>query len=642
MEIIKVMQKMKKPWKLIPQLNKKELEDVISIASDSYYNSGISLISDEIFDSLKERLEYLNPKSPILTKIGAPVRGKKVKLPYWMGSMDKIKSDEKVLKKWIQSFSGPYVISDKLDGISCLLVHKNSETKLYTRGDGTYGQDISHLLHLINIPKQALDNIKEMEIAIRGELIMTIENFVKYSKEKANARNMVGGIINSKPNSINRKEARDIDFIAYEIITIEKKSSSQMRVLRKLGFNVVYYDIYQDINLNILDRILKKRKRKSTYEIDGIIITDNNDYERNTDGNPSYSFAYKGVNQTANVKVVDVIWKPSKDGMIIPRIQIEKTRLSQVDIEYTTGFNAKFINDNKIGPGAIITLVRSGDTIPHILGIVKPAKKASLPTKYSYKWDKNHVHFVLEDASEHPEVIEQRLTKFVTEIGVDGMSKGIISKLAEAGVDTIPKLIQLTAEELLEIDGFKETLANKIYNNIQTALDKLDILTLMTASNIFGRGFGKKRIKSILEKYPDIVDEYTEKKRDMWFDRLVGIDGIDQITANNFLDGMRNFQKFYKKISKLTDVQPFEQDVKTDGLFKDQVVVFTGFRNPAWKSFIESEGGEMGSGVTRKTTMLVYKEGQESTGNYQKASQMKIKILSQSAFGKKYGLETAH
>ena len=70
------------------------------------------------------------------------------------------------------------------------------------------------------------------------------------------------------------------------------------------------------------------------------------------------------------------------------KVHFEKVRLSQADLEYTNGFNAKYIVNNKLGPGAVITVIRSGDVIPHILDVIKPAKKPSLPKNYQYEWDK--------------------------------------------------------------------------------------------------------------------------------------------------------------------------------------------------------------------------------------------------------------
>lgn len=635
MDIIKKINKAKTVWQVLAELDAEDLENVIQVASDAYYNKNESLISDEIFDVLVEKLRLLNPKSPALKQTGAPIKGKKIKLPYWMGSMDKIKSDEKPLNKWLNTYHGPYLISDKLDGISCMLVMSDGEIKLYTRGDGTYGQDITHLLDLINLSYDKLPDSDE--IAIRGELIMRKNSFEKYSKIMSNARNMVAGIVNSKKGSVNEKHASDVDFIAYEIVTPWKKPDEQMSLLKKWGMTAVYHDIYSVIDMTILDNILQKRKKKSVYEIDGIIVTDMNKHPRNKSGNPPYSFAYKGMTPTANVKVIEVLWKASKDGVLVPRIHFEKVRLSQADLEYTTGFNAKFIVDNVIGPGAVITVIRSGEVIPYIMNIVKPAKKPQLP-KAEYKWDKNVVNIILKDADDDETVIIQRLTKFMKDIGVENLSEGIVTKLVHSGYNTIPKIIQITIDDMLELDGFKETLANKLYNNLQSALQGLDILTLMVASNVFGRGFGEKKIKKVLDVYPDIVNKYTINTHDQWHDKLMGLEGFDTITVDGFLDSMAEFQKFYKKISSMYTIKPYVKTVKESGLFKNQNVVFTGFRNKDWQTFIESEGGKVTGSVSKNTTLLVYNDGEESSAKYQSAKKLGIKTIPKSEFEKKYKL----
>jgi len=257
----------------------------------------------------------------------------------------------------------------------------------------------------------------------------------------------------------------------------------------------------------------KKRKKKTIYEIDGIIIADNHLHPRNKSGNPDYSFAYKGTTETADVKVIEVLWEASKDGVIVPRIHFTKVRLSQADLEYATGFNAKFIVDNNIGPGAIISVVRSGDVIPYVLAVPKPAKKPSLPKDMDYEWDKTEVNIVLKDADQNETVIIKRLEKFVRYIGVENMSIGIVTKLVKGGYDSIPKILSLTTDDFLSLEGFADKLAEKLYGNLQEAINNLDLLTLMAGSNVFGRGFGERKIKKILENYPNIVDDYNEKKK---------------------------------------------------------------------------------------------------------------------------------
>ncbi len=72
----------------------------------------------------------------------------------------------------------------------------------------------------------------------------------------------------------------------------------------------------------------------------------------------------------------------------------------------------------------------------------------------------------------------------------------------------------------------------------------------MSASNIFGRGFGERKIKKILDVYPDIVDKYTTKQNEKWRSKLLTVDGFDEISVDNFLSALPYFQKFYQNVSK--------------------------------------------------------------------------------------------
>lgn len=638
MDIINKINKSKNFWEILPKLSTEDIEKVLKISADSYYNTSVSLITDDVYDALKDRLQMLKPSSKILKKVGAPVRGRKIKLPIWLGSMDKIKSDNAPINKWTQTRRGPYLVSDKLDGISCLLELTDGKINLYTRGDGTFGQRITFLIDLINIPYQNLYEHKNSNILIRGELIMTKNNFKKYESFMSNARNMVAGLVNSKFESINKEYAADVDFISYEVIEPKLKPSDQMKQLKKWKMPIVYYDIYQKINFEILDSLLQKRKMKSIYEIDGIIITDDHKHTYPKSGNPSYSFAYKGMTPTADVKVIDVEWKPSKDGYLVPRIHFEKVRLSQADLEYATGFNAKFIKDNKIGPGAIIRVIRSGEVIPYVIGVVKPAKKPALPENVDYEWDKNGVNIILINAEDDQTVIIQRLTRFMHKLGVENISEGIITRLVEAGYDNIPKIMSLTVDDFLSLEGFKETLANKLYNNLNDKLNQLDVLKLMVASNLFGRGFGSKKLRKILDVYPNIVNEFSSSTKKEWINKLMALEGFDTITVNKFLEALPEFQQFYKMIKKIRSIKPHLSKIKKAGLFKNQVVVFTGFRYKDWENFIETEGGRIAGSVSGKTTLIIFSDQEKQSSKLGKAKKLGIKTISKSEFAKKYGI----
>ena len=128
------------------------LVDVLTLSSNSYYNTDISLITDEEYDRIYEKLQDSDPSNSYLKFVGAEVKGNKVKLPYWIGSMNKKKTLEEV-DKWYSKYPGEVIISDKLDGKSFILEVKESGNQLFSRGNGNEGKDISYILDYIDIPK---------------------------------------------------------------------------------------------------------------------------------------------------------------------------------------------------------------------------------------------------------------------------------------------------------------------------------------------------------------------------------------------------------------------------------------------------------------------------------------------------------
>ena len=204
---------------------------------------------------------------------------------------------------------------------------------------------------------------------------------------------MVAGIINHKHIS---DTIVDLHFVAYEVIVPQKKPSEQMEFLGTIDVERVLYRVTNILSNEMLSATLIDWRKSNIYEIDGVIVTNDAIYPRKS-GNPDHAFAFKMVlsDQIAEAKVVDVIWTPSKDGYLKPRVKIEPIHLGGVTIEYATGFNGAFIKDNKIGIGAIIELIRSGDVIPYIKAVTVPAEESKMPS-VPFKWNDTHVDVMLE------------------------------------------------------------------------------------------------------------------------------------------------------------------------------------------------------------------------------------------------------
>ena len=155
------------------------------------------------------------------------------------------------------------------------------------------------------------------------------------------------------------------------------------------------HKLVPDVTNEMLSDVLVDWRNTYKYLIDGIIIIDNHSYKR-TKKNPKHAFAFKMVlsDQKAEAKVVDVIWKPSKDGFIKPKIRIEPIHIGGTEITSATAYNADFILKNKIGIGAIVEIIRSGDVIPTIQKVISPAPQAKMPPP-PWHWNENTYRYYL-------------------------------------------------------------------------------------------------------------------------------------------------------------------------------------------------------------------------------------------------------
>ena len=380
------------PYDEVQKLTIQEMESLITYLRDKFFNEE-SVISDEIYDLIVDFLTLKDPKNKILKLVGAKINSKdRVKLDYYLGSMDKIKPDSNKIEKWITKYPSPYIVTDKLDGVSALLIYKMDKTiSLNTRGTATHGLNISKLLKYLDIPtysqiesyvksKKIKSSNKSNLMSFRGELIISKKEFDdNWASKKSNARNTVSGLVNSK--TVDPELAKSTTLVIYEIVDPLFTMSQQLKISKDLGFETVDSKKFDKIDAPILSEYLVSRKKKSKYIIDGIIVTNDKENKRSSTGNPDYAFAYKDIleDQKAESEILDVEWNLSKDGYLNPIVIIKPVEIGGVTISRITAYNAKYVVDNKIGKGAHIELIRSGDVIPKILKVIKPSKNVELP-----------------------------------------------------------------------------------------------------------------------------------------------------------------------------------------------------------------------------------------------------------------------
>ena len=623
-----------RPQDFIKTNKKKDIINVLVEADKAFFNSGQPKLTDDIYDIIKDYIRKKYPKDAYLKRVGADVDNK-VALPYYMGSQNKIKDSESEITKYKKKYPGPYLISDKLDGVSGMFVYEGDNVKLYTRGNGREGQDISHLHKYISgFPKIK----KQDKLAVRGEFIISKDNWDKLKKVDdtlSNPRNTVSGAINSK--ILNKQLLKMIDFVAYTLVFPNLPNG--LPELDKMKFNVVNNTVVDDISLAFLSKNLEV-SRKNKYVIDGIVISDiSKVYEIALGKNPEYSFAFKSIHTLEQIEVIvkEVEWNISKDKYMKPIVKFDEILLDDVKIKQATGFNAGYIEKNNIGPGSRIVIIRSGNVIPHIQSVLSASAngKPSMPGELDkdYKWNDTHVDIIKIGEDKNADIDIKNIVYFMKTAEVDNMGPGNITKIYNAGFHNIKSILKIQKEDLLKIEGFK----GKSADNILKALEKvkeLDCLVLMDASNMLGRGFSYKKIKMITDVYPSILidnAENREKSLKISIEDLMKVEGIAKISAKLFIENLPRFYEFYDSLG--VKCKGIEEKVdksveKTENAnIKDKKFIFTGFRNKDYEKIIVENGGKVVTSISKSTHYLIVKNKTEKSGKIDKATELGVKIL---------------
>lgn len=368
------------------------LQRKIQEASQKYYTTGTSDVSDAEFDKMIDQLRQEDPDSPLLGvghgyDINADDSGSKFAHKYGVaGSLGKCHN----WKEYPNALKGKDVIASlKLDGLSVVLYFEDGElTQALSRGDGTIGIDITTKVKRI-LSKYAYQMPEHFTGAIRGEILMTKDNFDNYSSyhlDAKNPRNTAAGLINSKQST----ELNYLDIVIYTVVGAHEfypwmnSYVDTFEMLSKIGIPVAPHKDFSSHELNesrftlIMDELLDEWKDLG-YPYDGIVLADSNvDWAASTKEVKYQASAFKFKAESAITKVLGIEWNLSKTGYLIPRIQLDTVQLSGTSVSWCTGFNAKNILDHNIGVGAEVKVTKANEIIPFLEEVITPAD-ANMP-----------------------------------------------------------------------------------------------------------------------------------------------------------------------------------------------------------------------------------------------------------------------
>jgi len=266
-------------------------------------------------------------------------------------------------------------------------------------------------------------------------------------------------------------------------------------------------------------------------------------------------------------------------------------------------------------------------------------KMPSIP----YKWNETKVDLIAKDihGATKDNIIIKQIARFFKILDVKYIGIGIVKKLVNAGYKDSITIISTDEDEITEIIG--EKLTTKIFKNIRNAFKTVTLIQLMVASNTFGMGFGIRKIKIIVDAYPDIMKNKWNRKK--FLDKIIELEGFNIKTATKFVDNFNKFKKFYNKLSKVVDLKHVDKQrkkatkttkKKSDKklLLSGEKIVFSGFRDKILEQLVEDLGGKVTGSVSGKTTMLVYvmPKGNKISSKYTKAKKTRNKNYDKRCF----------
>lgn len=625
------------------------LKNLLDRLGEAYHNA-TALVSDATYDKL---VDIYEAKFGEYTMIGAVPRGEKEDLPNYRSGLRKV-TEEKELLNYERNFPGDYVLMDKIDGLNLEYILTISpegvrNEKLLTRGDGTVGKNVTHIIPYLNIPKLNAD------IDVIGEVYVPIEAFNRVGKAYGfkNARNMASGIVNSK-DSFNPTLAKELRFRGFEIENSTETPEQQVLRLATLGFQVPNPIKTPNLSMELLEQVYLQRKASAEYDMDGEVIYQNRYVQSPVGEKPRHIVAFKMPEEAVETTVTGVTWEASKNLLLKPVIHYQPVNWKggEAVLQKASGDNARFIVTKGIGPGARIMVTRSGDVIPRVVAVLQPVQP-SIPTDRRYAWNENQVEFVL--LEEDDEVRAAKIESFFDKLGIEHLGPARTKDLVRAGLKSIQAILLATPDQLAYVLG--PTVGPNAYYDMHMKTQNVPLPTLMAASGVFPN-IGETLFKDLYKAYPSMI-LWWKCDPNQIAQAFLQVKGFKK-RAYEIASKMSSFGDWLMMHPMITveqaQVQPqvqaqAEQVCPTGTLltvntnvaqipqiFTGKTIVFTLVRDAPLQKTIEDRGGKVTSKASRNTNYVITNNLNGDSASLQTARQYRIPIMTPEQFRAQFNI----
>ncbi len=680
------------PATLSPAARAAELRQELDRHNHLYYVEAAPVISDRDFDRLLQELidlekqypELATPDSPTQRVGGAPIPGFKqithrvpmLSIENSYDAADLRKFDADVRKVLGAAADVEYVVELKIDGISMSLTYEDGKLAYAaTRGKGDVGDDVTHIVKTIAaVPLKLAGGARPKVFEVRGEVYMHRSELARLNKEieennkkpgakkqepYKNTRNLTAGTF----RLLDPKECarRKMTFSAYGVgatdgVTI-KSQVELFAALKKFGFPTCgHAQLCKTIDEVIAHCNEWNVKRKELpYDTDGLVIKVNDFAQREKLGYtakvPRSAKAYKFDPERGTTKLAAVVFHIGKFGELTPVATFDPpVELAGTTVTHASMHNASWVAEKDVRIGDTVVVEKKGEIIPQVVDVVRadrtgaekviawpdtcpechgPVVKEETATSYN---------FICNNPGQCPGQLWKRLEGFAkkTRMEIDGLGREVAIQLVESGlVQSIPDLYRLTKKQLLALEKFADTKAQKLLDGIAASKDR-GLARLLAALSIFM--VGEEMSDALANEFGsmDAVAAATPEE----IARVKGFGPERARYVREYLDsdiGRKTVAELKQLGVKMT------QDRKAapaGGLpLAGKTLVVTGtlvnYDRVTIEQAIKDHGGKPSGSVSKKTDFLLL--GESPGSKFAKAKELGVRIITEDEFRKMIG-----
>jgi len=652
-------------------------------------------ITNEALDSLKKELfdletrypEFVRPDSPTQRVGGKPLskfekyRHAKPMISFndafsvtdmkdWLARVSKLLTEKELA-------AVDFYCEPKLDGLAVELEYDDGVLAVgATRGDGIIGENVTQNLKTIEaIPlrllssREIVDDLKKAgltdmaaavnasglkKIITRGEIIITRVAFDKVNLQQmqaglpefANPRNLAAGSIRQLDPVV--AASRHLDSNCYALVSdLGQTTHGEEHIfLEAAGFKTNnHFSKYCKNIDSVFDfhEYWYKNRAKLPYEIDGIVVTINNNAIFKKLGvvgkAPRGAIAYKFPLKQATSIVDDIQVQVGRTGALTPVAILAPVQVAGVMISRATLHNEDEIRRLGLKIGDTVVVGRAGDVIPDILKVL-PELRTGQEREFSMpkacpicgsRVIKKEGEVIWRCVNPDCFAIQERsIAHFVSRGAFDivGLGPKIVEHLIDVGlVHDAADLFDLKVGDIEPLERFAEKSAANLISSID-AKKNISLSRFIYALGI--RNVGEETARALADKFADF-----EKIRKTGLEELKSVEDIGPVVADSIYAWFNNPKnvKFLGKLSNAgVKIEPYKKltAAKLAGATFVLTGTLAGMSRELAKERIRDLGGATSESVSQNTGYVV--AGDNPGSKEKKARTLGVKVIGEAEF----------